>query len=126
MTNGPTGSLLVALNSGNLNLVSSNVIALSTVLNIPITSSYSNSTENELLNNDMADLREFLVEKVSTLSISDISSVKVISSALASATQSTGQISSKTAVKYFDFDFMITQNKNKVKNFLVLIGIVNW
>ena len=98
----------IYLNSGNLNLIAKNVIALSTVFNIQsesqtAASSSSSGTVNltqiDQVNNQMATLREFLVNKVTELSVSDISSIKVISSALSAATQSTSQISSKTAVK---------------------------
>ena len=95
--------LILELNSGNLNLVSKNVIALSTVFNIQSaasnsTSSSVNTSAVEQMNNQMASLREFLVNKVASLSVSDISSIKVISSALSAATQSTEQVSSSTAV----------------------------
>ena len=99
----PNCQFLVELNSGNLNVVSKNVIALTTVFNIqsnsPTSSTQSvNTTQVDQVNNQMATLREFLVAKVNNLSVSDISSIKVISSALSAATQSSNQVSSNTAV----------------------------
>ena len=102
--NDPNSPFLVQLNSGNLNLVAKNVIALTTVFNIQSSSSTSstnvNLTQVNEVNNQMAALREFMVNKVTELSVSDISSIKVISSALSAATQSPDQVSSKLAVKF--------------------------
>ena len=97
-SNDVASPLLVELNSGNLNVVSKNVIALATVFNIQSSSPAVNSSQTAQINDQMATLREFLVDKVTELSVSDISSIKVISSALSAATQSQAQVSSKTAV----------------------------
>lgn len=112
-TNDPSCSALIALNSGNLNLVAKNVIGLTSVFNIQslgnpvqtLTSSPSSSnTDTNLtsqintLNNQFADLREFMVNIVSNLSVTDLSSIKVISSALSAATQTPSQITTNTAV----------------------------
>ena len=102
--NDPNSPFLVQLNSGNLNLVAKNVIALTTVFNIQSSSSASstnvNLTQVNEVNNQMAALREFMVNKVTELSVSDISSIKVISSALSAATQSPDQVSTTLAVKF--------------------------
>ena len=111
-SNDASNPVVLQLNSGNLNLVSKNVIALATVFNIQSTNSGSNgngSTTNSTIqsnqvNNQVASLREFLVTKISGLSVSDISSIKVIASALSAATQSPNQISTNTAVRA-DFIF---------------------
>lgn len=100
-TNNP---FLQALNSGNLNLVCKNVIALATVFNIQSSnnpSSYNSSDSSALYsqNNQLADLREFITKKVVDLSVSDMSSIKVISSALSVTTQIPEQINTNTAVK---------------------------
>jgi len=92
-----------ALNSGNLNLVAKNVIALSSVFNIQsdTTNSDNKSASDSLLsaqNNQMASLRDFLVRKVCDLSVSDLSSIKVISSALSATTQIPEQVTTNTAV----------------------------
>ena len=99
-TNDASMPFLVDLNSGNLNLVSQNVIALTTSFNNIQTSpaSASNATYLTQEFTQMASVRTYLVEKVTSLSVSDVSSIKVISSALASATQTTSQISKKSAV----------------------------
>ena len=100
--NDPNSLFLNQLNSGNLNLVAKNVIALTTVFNIQsvntAASASPNLTQIAQLNEQMADLREFMVNKVTNLSVSDLSSIKVISSALSAATQTPEQVSSKTAV----------------------------
>ena len=87
-------SILVGLNSGNLNLVSKNVIALSSDLNKLSNSQNLSSIET----NQISLVREFMVTKVNSLSLSDISSMKIISSSLSVATQFPAQISSKIAV----------------------------
>jgi hypothetical protein len=102
--NDPYSPILLQLNSGNLNLIAKNVIALTTVFNKQSSSSASNKNENltqvNQVNNQMAALREFLVSKLMELSVSGISSIKVISSALSAATQSPDQVSTKLAVKF--------------------------
>ena len=106
--NDTSSPLLLELNSGNINLVSKNVIALATGFNIQSSSSSSlnsNSSRNSSsaiyqMNNQMAVLREILVRKVVDLSVSNISSMKVISSALSVATQAVEQVSSDLAVIY--------------------------
>ena len=104
--NEASNPFLLELNSGNLNLVSKNVIALSTVFNIQSKSSSSLlKNESSQFDNQMAYLREFMVNKVAQLSVSTVSSVKVISSALSAATQTPVQVSSKAAVKLFLFFF---------------------
>ena len=107
--NDASNPVVLQLNSGNLNLVSKNVIALATVFNIQSTNNGNGSTTNSTIqsnqvNNQVASLREFLVTKISGLSVSDISSIKVIASALSAATQSPNQISTNTAVRA-DFIF---------------------
>ena len=110
-SNDASSPMVIELNSGNLNLVSKNVISLATVFNIQSSMSLnSNNTLNNSavsandtaaiaqINNQMASLREFLVNKMIGLSVSDISSIKVISSALSVATQTVQQVSANTAV----------------------------
>ena len=97
----PTSQILAQLNSGNLNLMVKNVISLATVYNIQrsnMSSSYQNVTQIARVNNQMAELREFMMSKVNQSSLSDISSIKVISSALSAATQSPDQVASSMAV----------------------------
>lgn len=99
--NDPNSPILQALNSGNLNIIAKNVIALTTVFNIQSSSnssSYMSFDSINALNNQMANLRNFMVNRIVELSISDISSIKVISSALSVATQTYQQISTNTAV----------------------------
>jgi len=108
--NDPNSPVLQALNSGNLNVVAKSVIALTTVFNIQSISNSSSSsnsiymTENpNIQNNQMADLRDFMVKKLNDLSVTDISSIKVLSSALSASTQTYAQITSDTAVWRFYF-----------------------
>jgi hypothetical protein len=100
-TNDPSSQINLELNSGNLNLVAKNVIALTSVFNIQSRSNSSGNISEKT--NKMADLREFMVKKVTELSVTDISSVKVISSALSVSTQTYEQITSNTAVFYISF-----------------------
>ena len=90
----------IYLNSSNLNLIAKNVIALSTVFNIQSSDSSNiiNDTFKQVLNNQMASLREFFIEKIVNLSISDMSSIKLMASALSASTDTPEQISSRIAV----------------------------
>ena len=105
-SNDPNSPFLQDLNSGNLNLVAKNVIALSSVFNIQSLSTSSTSASittssnatNNAENDQKAALREFLIGKVAELSVSDMSSIKVIASALSSASANTDQISRNAAV----------------------------
>lgn len=78
----PNNLLLIDLNSGNLNIVAKNVIALTTILNFQSsdtssssssTTSTQNSTSSNAFNVQIAELREFMVEKISAISVSGIS-----------------------------------------------------
>ena len=100
-TNDPNSPFLRDLNSGNLNLVAKNVIALSSVFNIQSLSSATNKNSSQADNDQKSQLREYLISKVVDLSVSHMSSIKVISSALASASANTEQISRNSAVNYF-------------------------
>ena len=109
-SNDPDNQLLTQLNSGNLNIVAKNVIALTTAFNIQSDTSSSSSSssastaDDDLVNNQLASLRQFMVEKISNLSVSDISSVKLIAAALSASTASPQQVSSSVAVNLFIFD----------------------
>ena len=106
-TNDPNSPFLQDLNSGNVNLVAKNVIALTSVFNIQSlstsgTTASSNSTVSPSADNDQkASLREFLIGKVTELTVSDMSSIKLISSALSTASANTDQISRNSAVLLF-------------------------
>ena len=109
-SNDPNSPFLQDINSGNVNLVAKNVIALTSVFNIQAlsgsqtqsNSSSSTSSSSPIqanpVNDQQASLREFLIGKVADLSVSDMSSIKVISSALSAASANTEQISKNAAV----------------------------
>lgn len=102
-SNDPNSPFLQDLNSGNVNLVAKNVIALTSVFNIQSLSSSSAASSNSTssasnANDQKASLREFLVGKVTELTVSDMSSIKVISSALSTASANTEQLSRNAAV----------------------------
>ena len=108
----PYDKILLDLNSGNLNLVSSTSIALAIVLNIEDTTNVSfYSIQNKSLNVfDPVDsprgyLRQLMTEKINQLIISNISSIKVISSALSVITQSLDQVSTTLAVIFKKYVF---------------------
>ena len=90
-----TNRILLELNSGNLNLIAKNVVILAAAFN-------TMSTESSSLSSDkldkMKNLRESLVNTIAQLSVSDVSSMKVILSALSVATKNTTQISKSMAV----------------------------
>ena len=124
-SNDPNSPFLQDINSGNVNLVAKNVIALTSVFNIQAlsgsqTQTQSNSSSSTSssssssspiqanpVNDQQASLREFLIGKVADLSVSDMSSIKVISSALSAASANTEQISRNAAVKFSNkFNFI--------------------
>ena len=82
----------MCLNSGNLNLIGKYMIALSTELNI------LSKRETNIPSNLWALVRKILTDKATELSLSDISSVKVISSSLSAASETPEQVSSTTGV----------------------------
>ena len=99
--NDQSNQFLKELNSGNLNLVTKNIIALSSVFNSQRSSlgaSFLNETQFIIDNNLKANLREYFLDKIVKLSISDLSSIKVIASALSELTFTPEQVSTKIAV----------------------------
>ena len=97
ITNNEQNSLLLTqLNSGNLDLVAKNVISISSVIN-----SQSSTNDPTIATNQMASVREFLVNKVNSLSVSDMSSIKVLSSTLSTITQTPQQVSTNLAVRIY-------------------------
>lgn len=97
-SNDMNSPFIQALNSGNLNLVAKNVIALSSVFNIQSLSSATNFKSSQEDNEQKSQLREYLISKVVELSVSHMSSIKVISSSLASASTNTEQLTRNSAV----------------------------
>ena len=94
---------LLDINSGNLNLVAKNVISLTSVFNVQslgaaTATTGSSSTTPDPNDDKKAFLREYLINKVSDLTVSDISSIKVIGSALSVATGTIQQMSKQSAV----------------------------
>ena len=88
-SNNSSSNQMLELNSGNLNLISRYVISLSLFMN----------TQNPSFDNDqMASIRENLMSKLSQLSISNMSSIKVLSSAFSILTQKPDQVTSSLAV----------------------------
>lgn len=97
-SNDMNSPFIQALNSGNLNLVAKNVIALSSVFNIQSLSSATSFKSSQEDNEQKSQLREYLISKVVELSVSHMSSIKVISSSLASASTNTEQLTRNSAV----------------------------
>ena len=91
-----SNSYMDDINSGKLSQVAQNAQVLAAQLNY-----LSSLTPVEI--NQMASIREYLVDKVSALSIGDMSSIKAVSSALSATTTSYEQISSTSAVRSFFF-----------------------
>jgi hypothetical protein len=100
--NDQNNQFMAGLNSGNLNMVAANIIALSSVFNTEseasLNASNTNTSDNNNNNNDKATIRDYMAQKVTQLSVSDISSIKVIGSALSKLTETPQQVSSNTAV----------------------------
>ena len=100
LTNDPSSQIVSQMNSHNLNLVSKSVISMSTVLNVESSGTNSSSSANE----QTATLRGYMAEKMSDISVSDVSSIKVISSTLSVLTKTLQQVSSSTAVYIYSFN----------------------
>jgi hypothetical protein len=93
MNNDANNKMIIEMNSNNINMVAANAIALSTMFNI-------DSINETNINNDKAFMRDFMAAKVTGLSISDVSSIKLMGSALSKITETPQQVSSNTAVIY--------------------------
>ena len=95
--NGSNSQILNSLNSGDTNLVTSNVLALTSLINAQSTSDNSSSNSE---NSQMILLRDFMADKVTQLSVTDVNSIRLIGAALSSITQETQQVSVNTAVNF--------------------------
>ncbi len=100
---------MIELNSGNLNLISKNVISLSNALN-------SQDVLSSFDNDQKAMVREYLMDKLNIISVSDISSIKVLSSAMSVVTQIPNQASSNLAVWVFILSYTFNL-KLKIKSY---------
>ena len=102
MTNDPRNPAVVSLNTGNIKTVANFVTTLTTQINLKGTAGTNTSDVNQTLaqQNQKAELREVLINQLKDMPISDISSIKLFSTALSSTTQDTKEISRAAAVSY--------------------------
>ena len=91
LSNGMSNQVMTSLNSGDFVLVTNNVIALSFLIK-NAQGNYSDESQYTLI-------RDYMAEKVSQLSVTNVNSIKVVSSTLSSLTEVTEQVSVITAVK---------------------------
>lgn len=91
LNNDQSNQMIKDMNSNNLNIIASNAIALSTVLNA------QNETTNET-NNEKAYMRDYMTQKVTSMSVPDVSSIKVMGSTLSKLTEMPEQVNSNMAV----------------------------
>jgi hypothetical protein len=104
LENNPRSLIVTNLNSGNLKTVTNFVSILSTQINmqniVAPTNSANNSNSSTLSEErkNNAILRETCISKVSELSISDLSSIKLFASALSTSTSVSKEISRTSAV----------------------------
>jgi hypothetical protein len=100
LTRDPRNQAVVSLNTGNLKTVASFVTTLTAEINLKGSTSSYNSSDNETIAqlNKKAELREVLIGQLKDMPISDISSIKLFSTALSSSTQDTKEISRLAAV----------------------------
>jgi hypothetical protein len=100
LTKDPRNPAVVSLNTGNLKTVASFVTTLTAEINMKGSPSVINATDNETISqlNKKAELREVLINQLKDMPISDISSIKLFSTALSSSTQDTKEISRSAAV----------------------------
>ncbi len=101
LTNDPRNPAVVSLNTGNLKTVANFVTTLTTQINLKETIQTNTSSTNQTVTeqNQRAELREVLINQLKDMPISDISSIKMFSTALSSTTQDTTEISRAAAVR---------------------------
>jgi len=87
--------LMTELNSGNVNLVARNVIAIATGFNMQFNLSQTSTSQIS----EVTAFKELLAKKVTQLSVSDSNSINTIASSLSSLTQVPEQVSPNLAVK---------------------------
>ena len=92
----PSLPLLQEINSQNLNLIAKNVIAIAGEINFQRLSSIDSTSDSQ--NNHKASIRDYLIGKLTVLSLSDFSSIKMIGSALSIASSDREQVSMIAAV----------------------------
>ena len=85
----PANKISQDLNSQNINLVSKNVLVIASILN---------RHSSTLTNEQKANIREYLINKIISLTLTDISSIKIISTALSLLTYSSDQVSKALSV----------------------------
>ena len=87
----PNNQISQEINSKNLNLVSKNVLVLASVLN---------RASAALTNDQKSVIRDYLINKISSLTLSDMSSVNLIASSLSLLTSSPDQMSKLASVNF--------------------------
>jgi hypothetical protein len=99
LSNIPTNNIVSALNSGSLQQTAQFAIAIGNTLNSLSTTASQNSSNAILVSvDDCVAARAALVTAVASLPVSDISSLKLISSSFSSVTNTVGQNSLSSAV----------------------------
>jgi hypothetical protein len=106
LANITSNQVLMSLKSGDLNLVTSNAIALSFLINTAQINTTDNSSSN-IDNIQKAVIKEFMAEKVTQLRFTDMKSVNLIETALLSITELPQQVTFYTAVKKFGSKFFL-------------------
>jgi hypothetical protein len=101
-----SNEVLMSLKSGDLNLVTSNAIALSFLINTAQINTTDNSSTN-IDNIQKAVIKEFMAEKVTQLRFTDMKSVNLIETALLSITELPQQVTFYMAVKIFCSKFFL-------------------
>jgi hypothetical protein len=115
LTKDPRNPAVVSLNTGNLKTVASFVTSLTAEINMKGSPNVINSTYNETISqlNRKAELREVLINQLKDMPVSDMSSIKLFSTALSSSTQDTKEISRSAAVTlslfFFYFYFILIE-----------------
>ncbi len=136
----PSSEFLQELNDKDLQKAAKNIIGLSNSLNIQYGTikTESNQTlvsqninitdlannEEEIEKNKRASVREFLIDTVNNISVNSLSDIKVISSVLSSVTQSTQEISQKSADVTFTKCNELVQNLDSMKSDLTFEDLI--
>jgi len=106
LANITSNQVMMSLNSGDLNLVTSNAIALSFLINTAqINASDNNGSTSDTM--QKAVIKEFMADKVTQLSITDVKSILLIGSALSSITGLPHQVTVYTAVNFMTLFFRL-------------------
>jgi len=102
LSNDPRYLLVTRLSTGNMKTITNLLTMVSSYLNFQQNSEEPNSNSTALIEKQEKKkiLREYIIEKLNGMPISDLSSIKLFSTALSSSTKSTDELNSNASVNF--------------------------